>query len=132
MIAEVWRDIRALRAQPTGLAAADPDRASWFRAALRQAEDLAVAADATDYATSPLSLFYAVEQAGQAIVQARKPDVSETAKSHGLSIRMSSGGLLTSMMCPPRLRESATPGRSGGFQDVCTTIGSPGLAACTE
>jgi hypothetical protein len=132
VIAEAWRDIRSLRAQPTGLAAADPDRAAWFKAALRQAEDLAVAADATDYATSPLTLFYAVEQAGQAIVQARKPDVSETASSHGLSLRMPSGGLLTSMMCPPRPRQGARLGKPGGFQDVCATVGSPSLAVCAE
>lgn len=132
MIAEAWRDIRALRAQPTGLAATDPDRAAWFKAALRQAEDLAVAADATDYVTSPLTLFYAAEQAGQAIVQARKPDVSETATSHGLTLRMPLGGLLTSTMCPPRVRQGANPAKPGGFQDVCATIGSPSLAVCTE
>lgn len=132
MIAEAWRDIRALRAQPTGLAAADPDRAAWFKAALRQAEDLAVAADATDYATSPLTLFYAVEQAGQAIVQARKLDVSEAATSHGLSLQPPLAGLLTSLMCPPRPRQGARPGKPGGFQDVCATIGSPSLAVCTE
>jgi hypothetical protein len=128
VIAKAWRDIRALRAQPTGLAAVDLDRAAWFKAALRQAEDLAVAAGASDYATSPLTLFYAVEQAGQAIIQARKPNVSETASSHGLALRLSDGGLLASTMCPPR-----RPGpRPGGFQDVCATIGSPSLMSGTE
>ncbi|WP_436525320.1 YaaC family protein [Actinoplanes sp. HUAS TT8] len=128
MIAEAWRDIRALRAQPTGLAAADLDRAALFKAALRQAEDLAVAASASDYATSPLTLFYAVEQAGQAIIQARKPSISETVSSHGLTLRPSDDGLLTSRMCPPRQQST----RPGGFQDVCATIGSPSLTSCTE
>jgi hypothetical protein len=44
VIPTAWREIQALRAEPTGLAARDADRKKTFRSALRQAEELAEAA----------------------------------------------------------------------------------------
>ena len=61
MRTDAWRDIRALRAILTGMAAAHAKRSATFRAALRQAEELAFAANAAGHASSALPLFYAVE-----------------------------------------------------------------------
>jgi hypothetical protein len=71
-----WQPIRALRAAPTGSAAADHDRRATFVASLRQAEELAEAARVAGYAARPLPLFYCLSQAGRAIAAAHLPAVT--------------------------------------------------------
>jgi hypothetical protein len=68
-----WREAQALRAEPTGKAASDQDQKRTFRSALRQAEELAEAADGLSYAAKPILLFYAIGQASQALGAAQTP-----------------------------------------------------------
>jgi YaaC-like protein len=65
----VWRDVRALRHQPPGLAARG-DRRRVFGAALEQAEQLFTTAASAGHASRPISLFYGLSQAGRAIAAA--------------------------------------------------------------
>lgn len=66
--------IRALRSKPPGLATSDTSRHRVFGAALEQFEQLLRAAADSPPATAPLSLFYALSQAGRAIAAARHRD----------------------------------------------------------
>jgi hypothetical protein len=68
------RPVRALRAGPPGLAADHRARRAAFGAALQQFEELLRAADVLGPATSPISLFYALSQAGPAVAAARVED----------------------------------------------------------
>jgi hypothetical protein len=122
---DVWRDIRALRAVPAGEAARDPERAAIFRAALRQAEELADAARAAGYASSALPLFYSLEQAAQAVDKARRPDGAKAARGHGLKFVPSGDG-------DSVLRAAITPSGYGAFQSICVATGSSPLAGTTE
>lgn len=81
--------IRAFRAGPPGLAGSEADRAALFRAALAQYEELMHAAEETGHSARPLPLFYALSQAGRAILAAWHPDtavVSARRDFHGLSV----------------------------------------------
>ena len=82
-----WRGMRRLRSAALGLATAEPERRTVFRAAIEQAEALAVAAAAGGYAVCPLPLYYAMSQAGRAMVAAwhREPDWNSI-RTHGLSV----------------------------------------------
>src|SRR3954469_12741043 len=76
--------IRATRAAPLDMAATDGHRRTLYNAALQQFEELLTAATGIGSATKPILLFYALEQAGQAILAAHlKRDVRG---SHGLTI----------------------------------------------
>lgn len=79
----VLRELRATRAAPPGRAAADGDRRAVYNAALQQFEELLAAARAVGPASRPLPLFYALSQAGRAIVAAGGDVPSIIA--HGLS-----------------------------------------------
>jgi hypothetical protein len=59
--------VRALRAEPPGLAADHRARRAACGAALQQFEELLRAADVLGPATSPISLVYALSQAGRAV-----------------------------------------------------------------
>jgi hypothetical protein len=124
MQSDVWRDIRALRATPTGRAATDPWRTRTFRAALRQAEELATAASVARSATSALPLFYAAEQIGHAICATRRDDIYPT--THGLAFRLDhrEKNLLRGQVRPSE--------GDGTFQAVCDALGSPRLAGPVE
>ena len=87
MTSPAWRDIQALRATPPGLAATNAPRKRVLAAALRQAEELAQAADAVSYAAKPLLLFYSLSQAGRAIAAAHLPDRFEL-EGHGIQFRL--------------------------------------------
>src|SRR5215204_3931755 len=89
----------ALRAEPTGLAARDADRKKSFRAALRQAEELAQAADVVSYAVKPIQLFYALSQAGRALAAARSPH-PWVSRSHGLECRSAGMNVLAATVAP--------------------------------
>lgn len=66
----VWYFLRMSRWKPPGLAA-EGERADLYRAALQQFEDLMVASAASGPAGSPLPLYYAISQAGRAVLAAR-------------------------------------------------------------
>lgn len=79
--------IRALRAQPPGHAAHDPERRRVFAAALGQFDELLTASAAVGPATRPLPLYYALNQAGRAIAAAKQAaDRPWQPRSHGLEI----------------------------------------------
>ena len=71
--ADVWWELRALRAAPPRVAAHKARRTT-FVAALEQCEQLIGAAAAISYEARPLPLFYALSQAGRAITAALEPD----------------------------------------------------------
>lgn len=73
--AEVWRELRGLRADPPGAAAARGARRRTFQSALEQAQQFMAAAEAVGYATRPVQLFYALSQGGRAILAA-SPKIS--------------------------------------------------------
>src|SRR5216684_8342414 len=71
------------RSSPGGLAKSDAERAGVYRAALQQFEELMRAAQSSGPASRPLPLFYALTQAGRAIVAVRGgPDH----QGHGLRL----------------------------------------------
>lgn len=73
--AEVWRELRGLRADPPGAAAARGARRRTFQSALEQAQQFMAAAEAVGYATRPVQLFYALSQGSRAILAA-SPKIS--------------------------------------------------------
>jgi hypothetical protein len=73
-LADELAGVRALRADPPALAADHRARRAVFGAALQQFEELVRAADVLGPATSPISLFYALSQAGRAVAAARVDD----------------------------------------------------------
>jgi hypothetical protein len=85
ILPEPWvaRNLRATRAEPPGRAADDDYRRALYGASLEQFEQLLRAAETVDAAARPLPLFYAISQAGRAIVAAHgdSPDIA----SHGLA-----------------------------------------------
>jgi hypothetical protein len=123
---DVWREIRALRAMPPIRSdARDKDkRCATFRAALRQAEELADAAAAAGYTTRALPLFYATEQAGLAIAAARSQEAS-SATSHGLKFHLDyrQKNIL--------LGEIRADG-NGAFQTVADATGSPAIVGAVK
>jgi YaaC-like Protein len=80
------RDLRALRYDAPGCAKQGARRAT-FQSALEQCEQFLAAARVAGYATRPVQLFYALSQAGRAIVAA-SPHVGNQSwkvSGHGLS-----------------------------------------------
>lgn len=75
--------LRGTRADPPGRAANDKQRRVLYAAALEQFEQLRTAAAAIGPAARPLPLFYALSQAGRAIVAARGE--VPLVRGHGLS-----------------------------------------------
>jgi hypothetical protein len=77
------RLLRGSRARPPHRAGEDPFRSALYGASLEQFEQLLKAADAVGPAARPLPLFYALSQAGRAIVAARgeEPEIG----GHGLA-----------------------------------------------
>jgi hypothetical protein len=75
--------IRASRSDPPGRAASDRTRRQTYGAALQQFDELLAAATTAGHASRPLPLFYALSQAGRAIVAAY--GASGTVSAHGLS-----------------------------------------------
>jgi hypothetical protein len=114
-----WREIQALRAEPTGKAASDRDRKRTFRSAPRQAEELAEAADIVSYAAKPILLFYALSQASQALGAAKTPH-PWTLHSHGLECRSAGADILRATVEPYE-------GTQTVFQAVTAAVDSPAL-----
>ena len=120
MIPTAWREIQALRAEPVGLAARDADRKRTFRAALRQAEEFAQAAEVVSYAVKPIQLFYALSQAGRALAAARSPH-PWVLRSHGLECRSAGMNILAATV-------DSLDGAQTAFQTIAAAAGSPALA----
>lgn len=115
------RLIRASRAKPPHQAAADTHRRGLYGASLEQFEQLLRAAEAIDPAARPLPLFYALSQAGRAIVAARgeQPDVM----GHGLAEDRHEPQSRSLLHRRVKLRP-ASDGRDA-FSAVSRAIGSP-------
>jgi hypothetical protein len=120
-----WQAIRALRATPTGSAAGAVDRRQTFAASLRQAEELAVAAQAVGYAAKPLPLFYSLSQAGRAIAAAHLT-TSWVLRGHGLRVNVDAQRSL--------LETTVEPAGKGGdsFRGVAAAVGSPTLSGAAQ
>jgi hypothetical protein len=127
--------LRAHRADPGGLAADDDRRRALATASLQQFEDLLAAAREIGPEARPLPLFYALSQAGRAILAIRSPDAADVADendSHGLSTGRAPSepheyGLLLTKQRPN------SPGRARQhFQRVAAAVGSPAFFQETE
>jgi YaaC-like Protein len=118
---KTWQDIRALRATPTGAAATDPNRRRTFAAALKQAEELAEAAQQAGYASKALPLFYSLSQAGRAITAAHLPG-QWMLYSHGLEVRWDASTSLLETRITPNHTKAVN-----SFAGVAAAIGSPVL-----
>jgi hypothetical protein len=118
--------IRASRADPPGLAH-EPERRLVYGSALVQFEELLAAAIAASPQTRPLSLFYALSQAGRAIAAARL-DGEWRLRGHGLvSENLDAGDL-----CAVQIRSTPSKrGRPGAFGGVCRATGSDLLHGTT-
>lgn len=125
MISTNWQEIRALRAVPTGLSAADRDRRNTFVASLRQAEELAKATEAAGYAAKPLPLFYCLSQAGRAIAAAHCKDDWHL-QSHGLSVHTDPQTPILENSVKPAFRQNDS------FQNVSNTLNSPLLGGVAQ
>lgn len=123
-IGPAWQEVRAFRAAPPGLAAADDARRATFDAALRQAQELAEAASVAGYAAKPLPLFYSLSQAGRAIAATRLP-LDWRLRGHGLSPQDQDAGVLASKVVP-------SGGANPSFAAVANAIGSARLQGPSE
>ena len=112
-----WYQLRATRAQPPGLAAEATSRAAIYQAALQQAEELVRAAMSLGPASRPLPLYYAISQAGRAIVAARG-SVVEAPPRHGLRL---------STVATRILETAVEPEPRGQFPTVAEAVESTGL-----
>ena len=122
------RDIRGTRASPPGLAANDPQRRAIYSAGLEQFEQLLEASRSTPPPARPLPLFYALSQAGRAIVAAKGNE--PTIAGHGLSQDRSHPS-------SPRLlhrciKRSPTKKDRDAFGAVSRAIDSPDLSGPVE
>lgn len=111
-----------MRAMPSGRAT-DGDRRAVFSAALGQFDELLDAAAAVGPASRPLPLYYALNQAGRAIVAARlTPDRPWRPILHGLSIGGPEDGTLQSTTITPQ--SSVNDKRAGSFHLLAEAIGA--------
>ena len=118
--------IRASRAQPPGLAANDQQRRLTYGAALDQFDELMAAAAASGPRSRPLPLFYALSQAGRAIVAAHRGS-SWRLQGHGLSVP----NLAAQEVCDVEVQPAPRPEKGGhvdSFSGVATASGSAVLA----
>jgi hypothetical protein len=110
--------IRALRADPPGKATAG-DRRKTFGAGLEQFEQLHSVARDAGAASAPILLFYALAQAGKAILAAHAGEDWQ-ASGHGLSIRIESDEIAKTVV---------KPNGDGLFQAVSRATASAVLSA---
>src|SRR4051794_14914567 len=119
----VWHTLRALRADPPGLAS-DGERREVFSAALQQSQELMEAARGVGHATSPILLFYGLSQAGRAIAASRGQD-RWLIHGHGLRINPTPEQRVGDLTIDPR------PSRSDAFGVVADALDSETLTAPT-
>jgi hypothetical protein len=111
----VWYHLRLSRSNPPGLAATDEFRRETYNAALNQFEELFEAATRVSAASRPLPIFYALAQAGRAIVAAHGATLPP--KSHGLTLAEPAVALMDTRV--KRTRDD------GWFQGVSAVLNSP-------
>lgn len=125
--------LRSTLAEPPGASAAETERRATYRAALTQFEQLLDAARAAGSAARPLPLYYALAQAGRAIVACRG---SEPGNLHGLALSKGtvSGSPLRAVVQPKDTKPgksqpvNAKPADRGWFRAVAEATKSPPLA----
>jgi hypothetical protein len=112
----IWRNVRALRAEPPSLATTNAGRRKVFGAALQQAEELHRASAHCGFSSRPLPLFYSLSQGGRAIAAAR---------AQGSNWQSSSHGLATKIDCEEVFATRVAAQGTGAFQVVAAATGSP-------
>lgn len=121
MKAPVWPWLRQSRSHAPSSIADDPDRLQTYRAAMQQFEELMNASAVTGFASRPLPLFYAVSQAGRAIIAARG---GEQPRAHGLSF--------PDLQADSVLHAKVKPQQTGSFVTLARCVESPGLKQPVE
>lgn len=121
---QTWRGLRALRADPPGLAT-DPDRRKVFSASLEQAEQLFHAAEALGPAARPIDLFYGLSQSGRALMAAAEP-APDKWRLTGHGIRAIGGNLDHDLTDIPIANSKEIKG-SPSFTSIARILKSPGL-----
>jgi len=126
-----WPDatfaVRATRARPPALACDGPRRRI-YGAALAQFDELLAASRASGPASRPLTLFYALSQAGRAIAAAHAPDAWRLHR-HGLAMSdLDLDDPLSVRIRRPQRRPSKNPERVDSFAGVAQATGSPLIA----
>ena len=113
------RSLRALRHAPPGHAGHGARR-TLFQSSLEQCEQFLAAASDTGYATRPVQLFYALSQAGRAIVAA-SPQVGNQ------GWQVSGHGLTAGTSATLAADVTVTATRTGLFPAVASAIGAEAL-----
>jgi hypothetical protein len=114
----MWDWLRMTRSDPPGKAKGNPVAAATYRAALEQFEELTNAAASVGYPARPLPLFYALSQAGRAIVAARGGPEHQV---HGLKLDRS----IPTNLLESRVEPQTLPKSVGQFQAVSDSVNSP-------
>jgi hypothetical protein len=114
-VAATLRDLRALRYDPPGYAKQGARRTT-FQSALEQCEQFLAAARDAGYATRPVQLFYALSQAGRALVAA-SPRIGNQAW------RVSRHGLTANTNAAAVADVAVTATKAGLFPSVAAALG---------
>ncbi|WP_439659414.1 YaaC family protein [Lentzea sp. HUAS TT2] len=115
------RGLRALRHDPPGYAKQGARRTT-FQSALEQCEQFLAAATDTGYATRPVQLFFALSQAGRAIVAA-SPNISNQ------TWKISGHGLTANTNAAVAADVTVTATKSGLFPSVATALDIQAIVA---
>jgi YaaC-like protein len=118
-VGRALRDLRALRYDAPGYAKRGARRTT-FQSALEQCEQFLAAAREAGYATRPVQLFYALSQAGRAIVAA-SPSIGNQAWS------VSGHGLTTNTNAASAADVAVTAAKGGLFPSVAAALGIEAL-----
>lgn len=116
-----WRQLRALRARPPGVAGL-AERRETFGAALEQCEQLFEAAATVGYEARPLPLFYALSQGGRALAAAVALD-NWLLRGHGIGATKLSGSTWDIELANQK---------QGAFTRVADLLKSPSLPVATR
>jgi hypothetical protein len=122
------RNIRGTRADPPGLAAKDSERRAIYGAGLEQFEQLLEASQRIPPSARPLPLFYALSQAGRAIVAARGD--CPRIESHGLSQDRQSPQ--RSKLLHRKIKRTASRSSTDAFGAVSRALDSPDIDDSVE
>src|SRR2546427_405952 len=112
---DVWYHLRSSRSQPPGLAGSDDDRRAVYVAAMEQFEELMGASGRVSAATRPLTVFYALAQAGKAIVAAHSKQPPP--RRHGITLADPSQDLMQTLVKAER--------QPGWYHAVSAALSTP-------
>ena len=112
----VWEFLRICRAD-----AARARKGKDIQAGLQQFEDLMEASSVATTASRPILLYYALSQAGKALIASRS---RQAANGHGLTVAIEDKNLLHTTVQPH--------GKQGEFQVVSEVTGSPALGCAVS